>query len=293
MDGITITLIQAGSMVSTVAFMFSTGLETRKVDVWYLGSQRGLLFRSFLAVDVLVPLITVSVINLVRPGMATTVGLLLLAGAPIAPMILRKTLQAGGSREYAISLHLVLACLAIVTTPITIEILFGAAGLQREVSPVAIAQLVGSTILIPMIAGNIIGKLFTRLSQLIIRPLRALSVVTSAIVNIVVLFTTYELLLKLDICSYVAIGFMIAGSICAGHLMARGRPGEQSTLALESGSRNIDLTLLMASTFITLDRALQVIIPYIVILAIINTIYIIYQKRARHRLEGDRQSDQG
>ncbi|HEY3274379.1 MAG TPA: sodium:proton antiporter [Methanocella sp.] len=285
MDDLTITLIRAGSMASIVTFMLSRGLEVRHGDLWYLGSRRVLLLKSLLSVDVIVPLITIAVIILVRPAKATAIGMLILSAAPVAPMILKKILQYGGTREYAINLHLILAVLTIVSTPITLELFSLAAGFHLDINPAAIAGLVGLSVILPISGGMIIKQLFPSVSNHIKWLMEAFSGALFIIVTIVVLLSTYQLLFMMDIRSYIAIALMITGSIIAGHLMAREHPGEQTTLALESAARNVNLTLLITSTFTILEKALPIIIPYIVISAIITTIYVSYQKRRLDRPE--------
>jgi BASS family bile acid:Na+ symporter len=247
----------------------------------YLWARPGLLIKSLLSVDVLVPLIAIAVIILVRPAKATAIGLLILAASPVAPMVLKKISQAGGNREYALSLHVALASLAIVTTPVTIALLSDLAGLDLKVDPFAVAGQVGVSVLLPIIAGLIVGGLIPAAARRIIRPLETISDIITAIVVIVVLLFTYQTILTMDIASYVAIALMIAGALLAGHLMAWGRPEEQTTLALESATRNIGLSLLIASAFTTLDKALPVLIPYLIISAIIGLIYVRYRKMGR------------
>jgi BASS family bile acid:Na+ symporter len=123
-----------------------------------------LLLKSLLTVLVLVPLIAVAVIILVRPARTTAIGLLLLAVSPVAPMALKIILKAGGDREYVLNLHFILALLMIVTTPITIEILSILVGFHLEVSPEAVAGVVGLSILLPIVSGIIAGR-FSLCSQ--------------------------------------------------------------------------------------------------------------------------------
>jgi BASS family bile acid:Na+ symporter len=261
-------------MAGTLAFMFSRGLETRRGDLWYFGTRPLLLLKSVFAVDVLVPLIAVAVIFLTTPARGTAVALLLLAASPVAPMALNTILKAGGDREYAMGLHLALSWLMIVTTPITLELLSIVAGFHLEVSPQAVAEIAGSAILLPIIAGIVTGRLFPAAARQMIRPLEVFSEVVSTLVAAVLLLSTYWLLLALDIRSYVAIALMITGALVTGHVVARGRPGEQTTLALECATGNIGLTLLIASSFTTLEKALPVIIPYIFVSAIICLAYV-------------------
>ncbi len=185
LDDLTITLIRAGSMASIVTFMLSRGLEVRHGDLWYLGSRRVLLLKSLLSVDVIVPLITIAVIILVRPAKATAIGMLILSAAPVAPMILKKILQSGGTREYAINLHLILAVLTIVSTPITLDLFSVAAGFHLDINPVAIAGLVGLSVILPISGGMIIKQLFPSVSKHIKWLLEAFSGALFIIVTIV------------------------------------------------------------------------------------------------------------
>jgi BASS family bile acid:Na+ symporter len=278
---ITLIIIQAGAIVSIFAFMLSMGLRTRLADLLYFGGRPGLLLRSLFSVDVVVPLIAMAVVILLRPAKATAIGLLLLASSPAAPLVLKKISKAGGKPEYAVSLHLVLALMAIVTTPVTLDLLSAVTGVRFNVSPVAVAGRVGLSILVPILAGMVIGWLFPALARRFIRPLEALSNIVLILVFIIVLLFTYRLLLMLDIGSYMAIILMIVGALVSGHLMASRLPEEQTTLALESATRNIGLALLIASAYAPLEKALPVLIPYIITSAIIGLIYVRYRKIER------------
>jgi BASS family bile acid:Na+ symporter len=279
MADVAMTIIQAGAMVSIFAFVFSRGLSTPFGDLKYFVTRPGLLIRSLLSVDVLVPLIAVTVVILIRPSRAAAIGLLILASAPAAPMVLKKIAKAGGKPEYAVSLQLVLASLAILTTPITLYFLSSVAGFQLQVSPWEVAGRIGVSILLPIIAGMIIRWLSPALAGRIYRPLEALSDIGLILVVIVVLLSTYHMLFTPDIRSYAAIASMIVGALVAGHLMAAGRPEEQTTLALESATRNIGLALLIASAFASLEQALPILIPYLVTSTVLGLIYVRYQKR--------------
>lgn len=280
MADVAMTVIQAGAMVSIFAFVFSRGLMTSPGDLKYFNAHRGLLLRSILAVDVLVPLIALIVVLLIAPAKATAVGMLIMASAPAAPMVLKKIAKAGGKSEYAVTLYIVLALLAILTTPVTLALLSRAAGFQLDVSPTAVAGRVGVSIFLPIIAGMIIKWRFPALADRIFRPLETLSNIILILVVITVLLSTYQLFFVPDIREYIAIVLMIAGALVAGHLMAAGQPEEQTTLALESATRNIGLALLITSAYAPLEKALPVLIPYLVTSTIIGLIYIRYRKRS-------------
>lgn len=281
MDNTILVIIQAGAIVSIFAYMFSRGLRTQIGDLGYFGTRPWLLFLSLFSVDILVPLITLAVIFLVGPSKATTAALLLLASSPAAPLVLKKISKAGGKSEYAVSFHLLLASLAIVTTPVTLDLLSGATGFNLGVSPSDVAERVGLSILLPIVAGIAIRWLFPALAKRIIEPLETLSNAILILVFIIVLSFTYKIFLMPDFRSFAAIVLMIVGALVAGHFMASGLPEEQTTLALESSTRNIGLALLIASDYAPLEQALPVLLPYIITSVIIGFIYVRYRKMGR------------
>lgn len=276
-----LTAVQAGAIVSIFSYMLSRGLGTRILDLRYLISRPGLLARSLFSVDILVPLIALAIVILVSPSKATAAALLLLASSPAAPLVLKKISKAGGRSEYAVSLHLVLASLAIITTPVTLDLLSGATGFNLGVNPLDVAGRVGLSILVPIIAGMLFRWLFPALARRLIRPLEALSNILLMLVFAIVLLLTYRILLMPELSSIIAIVLMIVAALVSGHLIASGSPEERTTLALESSTRNIGLALLIASDYASMEQALPILLPYIVISVIIGFIYVRYRKKGR------------
>jgi BASS family bile acid:Na+ symporter len=273
-----LAMIKVCSAISVFAFVFSRGLGTRIGDLGYFSTRYGLMARSFLSVDILVPLITIGVIYLVNPSRATAIGLILLAASPVAPLVLRNISQADGKLDYAMSLQVLLALLAVVTTPATLYLLSRATGVMVNVDPMSVAESVGLSVLVPILAGAFIRWLFPALADRLIRPLELCSIVVLAILFVIVLLFTYQLVFVPNIRSYIAMVLVVAGALAAGHLMASELPEERTTLALESAARNSGLALLIASEYATLERALPVMIPYVLTSAIICFLYIRYRK---------------
>lgn len=93
MDNITLTLIQAGAMISIFTFVFSSGLRMRPDDLTNFGQRRRLLAWSLLSVVVMVPLIAIPVIALVQPAKPTAIALLIIASSPASATMLKKYLR--------------------------------------------------------------------------------------------------------------------------------------------------------------------------------------------------------
>lgn len=280
-----VAIVQAGAVVSIFAYMLSRGLGTRPDDLRYFKGRPGLLLKSLFSVNILVPLIALAIVLIIVPSKATAAALILLASSPAAPLVLKKISKAGGRSEYAVSLHLVLASLAIFTTPVTLDLLSAATGFRLGVDPLDVAGRVGFSILLPIIAGMAFRWLFPALAGHIIRPLEALSNAILAVAFVIVLLFTYQILLMPDLRSVIAIVLMIVVALISGHFIASGLPEEQTTLALESSTRNIGLALLIASDYAPLEQALPVLLPYIILSVIIGFIYVRYRKMGRSKSE--------
>src|SRR5436305_295298 len=103
--------------VSVMLVVFSLGLGVSAADVLYLRRRPGLLTRSLISIDVIMPLVAgaVAIIFHLRP--AVEISLLALAISPVPPLLPRKGLKAGGHAPYIFSLLVAAAVLAIVLTP--------------------------------------------------------------------------------------------------------------------------------------------------------------------------------
>ena len=281
MNGATLELIRICAAVSVFTYVFSRGLGTRIVDLGYFYKRPVLMIKSFLAIDVLVPLVAIAIIILINPVKPTAIGLILLSASPAAPLVLRAVSKAKGKREYAVSLQVLMASLAIVTTPATIYLLSDATGLNLGVDPALVAESIGLSVLVPLLSGIAARWLFPAIAIKIIKPLRDLSVVALLALFALVLLSTYRLLFALDLRSYLAMALLVIGSLASGHVLAWKHPEERKTLAIESATRNSGLALLIAADFAPLEKALPVLVPYVVTSALICFIYARLLKKGK------------
>ncbi|MGA7800771.1 MAG: sodium dependent transporter, partial [Gammaproteobacteria bacterium] len=102
--------------------MFALGLNHPFERLTFLWSRPALLLRSLLAVIVLVPLVVGLLLWLFELPPAVATGLAVLAAAPGPPLMYKRTEMAGGDPDYAASLQLALALLAVLVTPLILAI---------------------------------------------------------------------------------------------------------------------------------------------------------------------------
>src|SRR6266849_5823592 len=112
-----------GALVFLLLFsnMLRLGLDQSWPELLAFWRHPGLLLRSLVAIDVLVPVALLLVVKALPDlGPDVRTGILLMAAASTGPLSLRKVTKVRSSAAYAVSLRLTVAVLAIVSAPLTI-----------------------------------------------------------------------------------------------------------------------------------------------------------------------------
>src|SRR5262245_12357483 len=134
----TISLAIQGSMALMV---FSVGLHARVDDIAYLLHRPGLLVRSLLAMNVLMPAVAIGIAiafpELDRP---LKIALIALSVSPVPPILPGTQLKAGGRESYVVGLLVVAAIVSIVFVPTAAEIIGRFFGEDVHTEPDAIAK---------------------------------------------------------------------------------------------------------------------------------------------------------
>jgi BASS family bile acid:Na+ symporter len=116
-------LIGLALQVSIVLLVFCVGLNAPFSDVRWLLRRPGLLARSLLAMNVILPVIAACIaVGLGLPP-ATILALIALAVSPVPPILPNKQIKAGGTASYAVALLAVSALVAVVFVPLDVEVL--------------------------------------------------------------------------------------------------------------------------------------------------------------------------
>ena len=273
--------IEFGLIAGTIILTFAQGLDIPLGHLSFFREHPGLLLRSLVAVVVIVPVAALMIILLVRPSPAVAVGLAILAACPAAPQMLVSIPKAGGKLAYVTCLHLTLGVLSIITTPVTLILLADALNFQASVHPYVIAEQVGTSLLIPLLLGMFFLAGFPRVAIAIRKPLALIGQVINSLPIVIILLMSYNFLLQMDLRSYSAMALMIIIALGIGYFLAPRQLEERTTLALESAARHPGLAFIIAILNFSLEKALPVFIPYLVVFVIINMLYIQWIKRMK------------
>lgn len=265
--------------------MFAIGINHSSQQLTSLWRQPGLLLRSFLAVIVLVPIWVGLLVWLIDLPPATATGLAVLAAAPGAPLTTKRTQAAGGDPEYAASLQLTLALLAVVVTPLILAICYAQFELLSKPVPLAkVALQVGEVTFLPVIIGLLIQRLAPKFAERIGTPAQKTAnilFILLFIVLIVVFLLKPELRAMLDIGwpATAAIVIMVVISLLSGHLLGGPIRKQRSVLAVASIARNLGLAMFIANVCDYGQQFIPTLLTYAILGALLAVPYSIWSKR--------------
>src|SRR5207244_12457140 len=124
----------------------------------FLLRHRGLAARSFLAMNVIMPLVALWLVLAFRLEPAVEVALVALAMSPVPPLLPKKSMRAGGDGSYTIGLLVAAALLSIVVVPATAYLFAPYFDTTVRIAPVTIAEIVGATVLVPLAMGIVVRR---------------------------------------------------------------------------------------------------------------------------------------
>jgi bile acid:Na+ symporter, BASS family len=272
-------LVLLAVQASVLSIVFGFGLGAGKSDFAYLFQRPGLLLRSLLAVLVIMPILAAVLVWAFDVRPTAEVALVALAISPMPPLLPRRDSTGGGNRSYALALMVVLALLSIVTIPLTVELLQRVSDRPLGAPPGAIARIVLTMTLAPLLVGMTVramspglaervGQLAGRANKVLI-PLAVLALLAASW-RAILAATGEGTILALLV--FVVAGFLV------GHLMAGRHHGHALVLALTSACRHPAIALALASANFPDEQFPGTILLYVILNAVVGLIYLVWMR---------------
>jgi BASS family bile acid:Na+ symporter len=264
-----------------IASMASIGLRYSVQEI--LGPLRDFwaVVLALVANFVAVPLLAFGILHLIQLDTAYAIGLVLVASAAGAPMIIKFTQVAGGDIAFSAGLLVLLIVVSIGYMPLVVPLL--APG--SEIHSWAIAAPLVLTMLLPLAA----GLLVKRLAPAAGRALPALRIVTNvSLLTLVVLTFTLNLSTVLGVIGTGAITaslLFIAGAFAIGWVLGRAF-GEhlRDEMALGSAQRNFAAALVVATqTFDAPGVLVMAVVVSLVTMAVLFPTAKLLNRRAQRQ----------
>ncbi|MEA5508527.1 sodium dependent transporter [Crocosphaera sp. UHCC 0190] len=266
--------------VTIFSLMLAMGINLSLEKMLSLWRKPALLFRALLAVVVLVPLVVVALLKLFNLPLGVTIGLVLLAASPGAPLTTKRSQMAGARFRNSASLQLTLALLAVVITPLTLgifAILFD--NIPDKVTMLNVAKQVSIAQFLPISLGLLLQKFGAKYAVAIAQPLTFIANSLFLVLIILACIVGIPLLSKLWGLPLMAIAIMVIVSLGIGHALGGPDDDKRSILAISCIARNVGLALFIAILNGLEKQVMPTVVVYLMVGAVFGVLYSIYHKR--------------
>ena len=274
------TFVLAVLNASLALTVFSLGLTAGWTDTRYLLRNAGLLARSLIAMNVILPLVALWMALVVPLDVPVKLAIVALAISPVPPFLPRRIIKAGGDAAYTISLLIVASVASIVFIPLTMWV-FSLYERTSVAPPILqILRIVVTGILLPLALGIGVRSIFPQAAT---RAARAFAIAaTVALVAAVVplLIRTWSPMLSLlGNGTVLALIALCGAGLGIGHVLGGPKPDDRSVLAIATATRHPGVAIAIAdATFPGQKLSSAAILLDLIIVAVATVPYL---RRAR------------
>jgi len=274
-------LIMLAVKASIALTVFALGLAARLDDVLFVFRRPGLLLRSLLAMNVVMPVVAAALAIAFDLHPAVKIALVALGVSPVPPVLPRKQRKAGGRGSYAIGLLVAAGLLAIIVVPVALEVIKAVFGVPVHLSPWVIAQLVFMTVLAPLGSGLIVGYLAPAFAARMARPLSLVSMVVLVVAALPILIAVAPAMLSLiGNGTLAAFAAFTVVALTVGHLLGGPHPTDRTVLALSTATRHPGVALAIATAnFPEQKLVVPALLLYAIMAALVSVPYMKWRRR--------------
>lgn len=275
-------LIPLALKVSIVTLVFALGLKTDANDLTFLIRRPWLLARSLLSICLIMPIVAAIIVRVFGLGPPVGVMIVALALAPLPPVLPNKNDKAGGDAAFAISLTVTAALFAIVSIPLSVEVIGRLVGLPLHIKLAPIVQLLLATVLLPLAAGLLVGRLLPNLARKLSAPLSKVATVLLLLGVAAIVFAAWKgMAAQIGDGVLAALATFIVAGLVIGHLLGGPAAESRTALAMSTASRHPGIAMaIIQMTFPDAKGLLPLLLLYLLANAIIGAPYMIWRKKS-------------
>lgn len=277
------TLIPLVLKFSIMLMVFAIGLKANFADTLYLFRCPGKLVRALVSMFVVMPVFAFLIDFTFQLDTPLKIALIALAVSPIPPFLPGKALKAGGREDYTIGLLTATAVLSVVIIPLMMELVERLSGVPLQMRARAVAALVLSSVLIPLLLGMGVRSLWRSFAERAAKPvgIAAIAILIGPCISI--LFTSVRAVMNLigDGTLLALAAFAVVGLI-VGHLLGGPDPENRSVLALATSARHPAVALAIGHVnFPNQKLARALVLVYLIVSAILAAPYLNWTKKTQ------------
>jgi bile acid:Na+ symporter, BASS family len=254
-------IIRALTIASLAGLLLAVGLRLTVGQI--LQSVRQCRLAAILIANFLVvPAFTIAATRTLCIGSELSVGMILLAASPFAPVVPVFARIARADLALAAGLTGFFPLLSAFLTPfvceVALRIISESADVRFDVANILITLV--TTITVPLMLGVVIRQLATRLARRVLRKVEVASEAIGALSLTFVTITEFRAVLQTDWLTLLAMLVIFEVSLALGYLLGGPKRGARRVVALGTSNRNIALALLMAIQSFGTTRVLSTVV---------------------------------
>jgi len=255
--------------------VLALGMSARASDATFVLSRPWLLLRSILAMNVIMPLIAAALVQAFNLNPALKVALLAASLSPVPPLLPRREFKAGGTAPYTIGLLVSASLLAVMLVPLGLSVFGWAFGKDAQVPERAIASLVLTTVLSPLLIGMTIRYFAPLVAQRLIKPVLIIGAVLLVVGTLPVPLAWRSILALIGDGTLLGLfAFSVAG-LAVGHWLGGPDPTRRSVLALSTACRHPAIALTIASANLAEPKpVMAAIMLYLIVSLLVSVAYV-------------------
>lgn len=277
------SLIMLGLTLSIFLTVLTIGVQAAPADLRCVFSRPSQLARSLLAMNVLGPIVAVAVCKIFSLHPAVIVALVTLSVAPVGALFSKAMLPlvAPDHQAYARGLFFASTVLSVILTPLAVEVIRMIFGGEVHVGPLAVAEVVVGSVLLPLGLGLAIGR-WRPAARRWIPAIQKASGLVLLICVVPIIVGAWPLMASVVREGTLAAIIIIALiGLAVGHFLGGPDEDDRTVLAFATVSRHPGVAIAIASLT---DQPLA---PVGVLLAVlVSGLAVVPYKRWRKRLRG-------
>lgn len=261
---------------SIVILVFAIGMHATLADTAELLRRRGLLVRSLLSLNVLMLVFAVALVQMFALPTPAKVALLALSVSPIPPLLPKKLKGVHGAEPYTASLIVFAALLSIVIVPASMDILGAYFHQDVHVPPSRLVPIVLVVILVPLLLGMLVNKLFPSFANRFATPIGKLGSILLALSAAALLISQWKPLFSMfgSGVMIVLTIFSVVGAI-VGHLLGGPEPENREVLALATSVRHPGIAITIAAINFPDEKSVPLVVVWHLIIG--TVVAIVYK----------------
>ena len=259
---------------SVIALGLALGLDAGVDDLLYLVTRPVKLARAFLAICIIVPAAALALTRILPVIGPVKAGAILMALAPVPPVLPPRGLRLGAGRTYMYGLYVTFVVLTVITVPVTVEVLSRIYHVQAHVPIPRLARDLVVTVLAPVAIGMFVRGRWPETAGRFAPHLERIStILLTALVALVIAASWRQLVVLIGNGALLAMLGVVAIGVICGHLLGGPDPDKRPALAMAAGMRHPGIALMIAEANFPDKRVRAAIVLFTLVGVIVITLY--------------------